>query len=63
MLRIPHKLEEKHLEGIHIVSGIGGFAGKIAAGNRKKMTQSAAVGIDGSWNHRRNGMPPANPRK
>jgi hypothetical protein len=30
-------------------------ARKIAVGNCEKMKQSAVVGIDDSWNHRRNG--------
>jgi hypothetical protein len=35
---------------------IGAFARKIAAEKDKKMKQPVVVGIDRSWNHRRNGL-------
>jgi hypothetical protein len=38
-----------------IIPGIIAFARKIAAENREKMNPQAVAGIDGSWNHRRNG--------
>jgi hypothetical protein len=38
-----------------IIPGIIAFARKIAAENREKMKPQTVVGIDGSWNHRRNG--------
>jgi hypothetical protein len=36
------------------VPGIVAFARKIAAENRENVKLQAVVGIDGSWNHRRN---------
>jgi hypothetical protein len=39
-----------------VVPGIVTFARKIAVENREKMKQSAVVGINGSWNHQRNGL-------
>jgi hypothetical protein len=41
-----------------IIPGIITFARKIAAENREKMKPQAVFGIDGSWNHRRNGSAP-----
>jgi hypothetical protein len=38
-----------------IIPGIIAFARKIATENCEKMKPQAVVGIDGSWNHRRNG--------
>jgi hypothetical protein len=38
-----------------IVPIIIAFARKIAGENHDKMRPQAVVGIDGSWNHRRNG--------
>jgi hypothetical protein len=37
------------------IPGIIGLARKIAAENREKIKPQAVVGINGSWNHRRNG--------
>jgi hypothetical protein len=39
---------------ILIVLGIAALARKIAAQNSQKMKRLAVVGINGSWNHRRN---------
>jgi hypothetical protein len=38
-----------------IIRGIIAFARKITAENGKKVKPQTVVGIDGSWNHRRNG--------
>jgi hypothetical protein len=38
-----------------IIPGILAFARKIATENREKMKPQAVIGIDGSWEHRRNG--------
>jgi hypothetical protein len=38
-----------------LVPGIVAFAARVCPTNREAMKRHAVVGIDGSWNHRRNG--------
>jgi hypothetical protein len=52
---IPFSLAAVYKAQLLVIPGIIAFTKKIAAENREKMKPQAAVGIDGSWNHRRNG--------
>jgi hypothetical protein len=38
-----------------LITGIIAFAKKVCARNREPMKTNATLGIDGGWNHRRNG--------
>jgi hypothetical protein len=51
---IPFSPAAVYKAEILIIPGIVAFTRKIAAENREKMKPQAVVGIEPSWNHRRN---------
>jgi hypothetical protein len=52
---IPFSPAAVYAAQVVLVPGIVAFATRVCARNRAAMKRNAVVGIDGSWNHRRNG--------